>query len=138
MDEKSTGKRKSGMGLKGPDELCVAAKHSVDGFWAALRGEKAFRTDLVVFVACVCVVAAIPGLTVCERAVMVYVVFFPLVAELVNTAIEKTIDRISPDYHRLSGLVKDIGSAVVLAAFVGAGICWAVILVGWAFRVFGK
>ena len=138
MDDKSTGERKPGIGLKGPGELCAAAKHSTDGFVAVLRGEKAFRTDLAVFIACVCVVAVIPGLTVCERAVMIYVVFFPLVAELVNTAIEKTIDRISPDYHRLSGLAKDIGSAVVSAAFVGAGICWAVILVGWAFRVFWK
>lgn len=133
-----TGERKFEIGLKSPDELCAASKHSADGFLAVLKGEKAFRTDLVVFAVCVCIALAIPGLSACERAVMIYVAFFPLVAELVNTAIEKTVDRISTDYHRLSGLAKDIGSAVVTAAFLGAGICWSVILVGWAIRVFGK
>ena len=135
---KSKEEQDSGIGLKSPDELCEASKHSADGFLAVLRSEKAFRTDLVVFVVCMCIALAIPRLSACERALMIYVVFLPLVAELVNTAIERTIDRISTDYHRLSGLAKDIGSAAVSAAFVGAGICWSVILTGWAFRVFWK
>lgn len=123
--------------LKSPVELKEAAKHSVDGFLAVLLSEKAFRTDLVAFVASVVVTFAIPGLSSCERALMIYVAFTPLVAELMNTAIEKTIDRISTDYHKLSGLAKDIGSTLVLASFVGAGMCWAVVLVGWAMRFFG-
>lgn len=124
-------------GLKNPKELRAAARHSADGFLAVLFGEKAFRTDLVVFAVSVIVAVLMPQLTWCERALMIYVVFIPLVAELMNTAIEKTIDRISTDYHRLSGLAKDIGSSVVLASFVGAGICWAVILIGWSIRYFG-
>lgn len=103
-----------------------------------LFGEKAFRTDLVAFCVCTAVCLILPGLSLCERAVMVYVAFMPLVAELINTAIEKTIDRISTDYHVLSGLAKDIGSALVSATFVGAGICWFIILVGHVWRFFMK
>lgn len=127
---------KSRIELKNPEELRAAARHSAHGFLAVLFGEKAFRTDLVVFVVCVLIVCLIPQLSFCERAVMIYVAFIPLVAELMNTAIEKTVDRISTDYHVLSGLAKDIGSTLVSASFVGAGICWFVILLGWALRFF--
>lgn len=125
---------KSKIVLKSPEELKAAARHSLDGFAAVLFGEKAFRTDLVVFVVCVVVASAIPGLSWCERALMIYTSFFPLLAELVNTAVEKTIDRISLERHPLSGLAKDIGSALVLASFAGMGICWFVILLGWGLR----
>lgn len=121
--------------LKSPKELRDAAEHSFRGFWAVLWSEKAFRTDLVVFAVCVSIAALIPYLTCCERALMIYSAFIPLVAELINTAIEKTIDRISLDYHPLSGLAKDIGSALVLAAFVGTVICWGIVLLGWLLRI---
>ena len=137
MNAEAIEKLKSRIELKNPEELKAAARHSADGFMAVLFGEKAFRTDLVVFAACVIIALFVPRLTWCERALMIYVAFMPLVAELMNTAIEKTIDRISTDYHRLSGLAKDIGSSLVLASFVGAGICWAVILIGWSMRYFG-
>lgn len=123
--------------LKSPAELRAAAEHSMRGFVSVLFGEKAFRTDLVVFVVCVAVAFAVPGLSCCERAFLVYTAFMPLIAELVNTAIEKTIDRISTERHWLSGLAKDIGSALVSTAFVGAGIAWAIVLGGWAMRRFG-
>lgn len=128
---------KSRIELKNPEELREAARHSLHGFLAVLLGEKAFRTDLVIFAISVGVALFIPNLSVCERALMIYVSFIPLVAELMNTAIEKTIDRISMDYHQLSGLAKDIGSTLVVASFVGAAICWAVILIGWIIRYFG-
>ena len=124
--------------LKTPEELRQAAMHSMRGFLEVLFTEKAFRTDLVVFAACVAIALGVPGFSWCERALMTYTAFIPLVAELINTAIEKTIDRISLDYHRLSGLAKDIGSALVSASFVGMGICWAVVILGWILRMFVK
>ena len=118
--------------IKSPAEMKASAEHSVRGFLSVLLDEKAFRTDFLTFVCCSGIALAIPSLSACERALMIY-----SVAELVNTAIEKTIDRISTDFHWLSGLAKDIGSSLVLVSFVGAGIVWAVILVAWALRYFG-
>ena len=122
--------------LKTPSEIRAAAEHSMRGFMSVLFGEKAFRTDLVVFVVCVVVAFLVPGLSWCERAFLVYTAFMPLIAELVNTAIEKTVDRISTEHHWLSGLAKDIGSSLVSTAFVGAGIAWAIVLGGWAAEKF--
>jgi diacylglycerol kinase (ATP) len=122
---------KNAMAIKSPEELQRATECSVRGFRAVLFGEKAFRTDLVVFIIA-SVVAFLLPVTWCERAVMIYTVFIALVAEIINTAIETVIDRISTEWNVLSGKAKDIGSAIVFVAFFGAGITWAVILWGLA------
>ena len=127
---------RSKLAIKTPEELKSAMEHSMNGFLAVLFGEKAFRTDLVVFAVCVLATALIPSLSWCERSLLIFSAFQPLLAELMNTAIEKTIDRISLEYHELSKLAKDIGSTLVLASFVGTGLCWAVILIGWGLRCF--
>ncbi len=120
--------------LKTPEELVKATEQSVRGFRAVLFGEKAFRTDLVVFFVSTAIACALP-VTWCERALMIYTVFMGLMAEIVNTAIETTVDRISTEYHELSGRAKDIGSALVFVSFFGAGIAWFVILLGLGLRL---
>ena len=115
--------------LKSPDEIRAAAEHSVKGFMAVLFGEKAFRTDLVVFFITTAVACILP-VSWCERALLVYTVFMALICEIINTAIETVVDRISTEFNVLSGRAKDIGSFLVFAAFLGAGICWAIIVFG--------
>ena len=119
-----------------PNRVRGKVGNSLRGFRAVLMHEKAFRIDLIVFAVCTVIVSLIPDLSGCERAVMIYSVFVPILAEMVNTAVETTVDRISKDYHHLSGRAKDIGSALVCASFLGAGICWFVILLGWSLRTF--
>lgn len=120
--------------LKSPDEIKAATEYSVRGIKAVLFGEKAFRSDLVIFIAAATVACVLP-VTCCERALMIYTVFMALMAEIINTAIETVVDRISTDYNELSGRAKDIASALVFAAFLGAGISWAVIIIGLAIRL---
>ena len=122
--------------LKSPQELKDAAEYSARGFRAVLFGEKAFRTDIVVF-AIATVVAFVLPVSWCERALMVYTVFMALIAEIANTAIETVVDRISLERHELSGRAKDIASSLVVVAFIGAGITWIIILVGLAIRYLG-
>lgn len=122
--------------LKSPQELKNAVEYSARGFREVLFGEKAFRTDIVVFVISTVVAFVLP-VSWCERALMVYSVFMALIAEIANTAIETVVDRISLERHELSGKAKDIASSLVVAAFIGAGITWAIILAGLAIRYFG-
>ena len=63
-----------------------------------------------------------------ERVLLVASVVWVLLVELLNTAVEYTVDRIGPEYHELSGLAKDIGSAAVLVSLVLAAVVWLVIL----------
>ena len=120
--------------LKTPQELKDSAEYSARGFRAVLFGEKAFRTDVVIFVFCTVAALLLP-VSWCERAVMIYTVFMALVAEIINTAIETVVDRISLERNELSGRAKDIASCLVVAAFVGAGVAWTIILAGLAIRL---
>jgi diacylglycerol kinase (ATP) len=64
------------------------------------------------------------------RALMVGSVMLLLVVELLNSAVEATVDRVSLDDHSLAKRAKDIGSAAVMVALVNVPITWALVLLG--------
>ena len=104
-----------------------ATRYSFAGITAAARHEAAFR-ELVAL----CVVA-IPaalwlGDTGLERALLIAVVLLALIVELLNAAVEATVDRISLEHHRLAKRAKDIGSAAVMVALLNAAAVWALII----------
>jgi diacylglycerol kinase (ATP) len=113
----------------GPLRLWQAWQNSVDGLKQAYRQEAAFRQE--VWLAAVLIPAAlllpVAGL---GRALLLGSVLLVLVVELVNSAIEATVDRISAERHPLSKLAKDIGSAAVFVALVNALVVWCCVLFG--------
>ena len=104
-----------------------AARNSLAGVVAAARNEGSFQVELAV-----CVVLLPLGLwlggTGVERALLVSSVLIVLCAELVNTALEAAVDRISLEIHPLARRAKDIGSAAVMLALVNAGVVWLLVL----------
>ena len=104
-----------------------AARNSLAGVVAAARNEGSFQVELAV-----CVVLLPLGLwlggTGVERALLVSSVLIVLCAELVNTALEAAVDRISLEMHPLAKRAKDIGSAAVMLALVNAGAVWLLVL----------
>ena len=104
-----------------------AARNSLAGIAAAARNEGSFQVELAV-----CVVLLPLGLwlggTGVERALLVSSVLIVLCAELVNTALEAAVDRISLEIHPLARRAKDIGSAAVMLALVNAGAVWLLVL----------
>ena len=69
------------------------------------------------------------GRTGVERALLIGPMVLILVVELLNSAIETTVDRIGLEHHELSGLAKDMGSAAVLLSFGLLGMTWLLVLV---------
>jgi diacylglycerol kinase (ATP) len=65
-----------------------------------------------------------------QRVLMVGSVLLLIIVELLNSAVEATVDRISLDHHRLAKRAKDIGSAAVLIALVNMAMVWCLILLG--------
>ena len=70
------------------------------------------------------------GHSAIERALLTAPVVLILIVELLNSAIEATVDRIGFERHALAGLAKDIGSAAVLMSFVLLGVVWLLVLLG--------
>ena len=92
-------------------------------------GGLAWRQELA-FAALVIPVGLWLGHTGVERALLVGPVLLILVVELINSAIEATVDRIGFERHALAGLAKDIGSAAVFMSFVLFGVVWLLVLLG--------
>jgi diacylglycerol kinase (ATP) len=99
------------------------------GLCGAFRSEAAFRQELA-FAALVIPVGLWLGHTGVERALLTGPVLLILVVELINSAIEATVDRIGFERHALAGLAKDIGSAAVFMSFVLFGVIWLLVLLG--------
>ena len=87
--------------------LSRSIKCSFDGLLAAYKSEVAFRQDLVIC-SCLFVLALFWPVAFFYKMLMLLSLFFILFSELINTAIETTIDRISPEIHPLSKKAKDI------------------------------
>ena len=113
--------------LKGVARLYAAYQNSRSGFRDIWHNEEAFRTEFIVFL------LSIPAaFWVGENAIMIaLLIISPLllvIVEVLNSAIEATVDRIGPERHELSRIAKDYGSlAVLLAAFI-PGILWTAAL----------
>jgi diacylglycerol kinase (ATP) len=99
------------------------------GLRGAFREEAAFRQELGLAVI-VIPLALWLGHSGLERALLVGPVLLTLVVELINSAIEATVDRIGFERHALAGLAKDIGSAAVLMSFILLGAVWLLVLLG--------
>jgi diacylglycerol kinase (ATP) len=102
---------------------------SVRGLAGAFREEAAFREELA-FAAIVIPLGLWLGHSGIERALLVGPVLLILIVELINSAIEATVDRIGFERHALAGLAKDIGSAAVFMSFVLLGAVWLLVLLG--------
>ena len=114
-------------GETGVRRVINATRNSFAGFAEAVRCEDAFRQELLL-AAVLVPVALWSGRSGFERALLAGSVVLVLVVELLNSAVEATVDRISFDNHRLAKRAKDIGSAAVMLSLVNAGLIWLLIL----------
>lgn len=112
----------------GIKRIIKALGYSCDGFKATFESEQSFRQDLVFFAVSVCL-ALVLDFSIFMKALIFFASFLILFAELINTAIETIIDRISPEYHDLSKKAKDIGSSMILVAFVNVFFIWMFALI---------
>lgn len=120
-------------GRTGLDRILRAAGYSASGLRAAYIGESAFRQE--VWLAVVLVPAAFwVGRDWIEVALLVGTAVLVLIVELLNSAVEAVVDRVSLDRHELSKRAKDFGSAAVMLALLLCGGTWGAALWhrGWS------
>jgi diacylglycerol kinase (ATP) len=101
--------------------------YAIEGFWAAVRHEPSFREDLI-FVGLLTPVAVILPVKAVSTAVMLASLFVIIIAELLNSAIEWTIDDISLEKRLFAKRAKDMGSAAVFLSYINCIVVWGVII----------
>lgn len=107
--------------------LLLATINSWNGLRAAVRSEEAFRQEVAAFVIAI-PFAFLIGAGLWQRVALVGVVVLVMVVELLNTAIEKLSDHVTPDTHPAIGMIKDMSSAAVGLSLLLAGLVWLVAL----------
>lgn len=111
----------------GPGRLLAAGRNSMLGLKAAWRFEAAFRQETLLI--CVLLpIALLAPINTVEKVLLVGSLLLVLIIELLNSAIEAVVDRVSLDHHELSGRAKDLGSAAVLFSLLLVLLTWTIIL----------
>lgn len=112
---------------RGPGKIWRAFMWSCKGLAIAFRIESSFRLEVY----CLLVLAPLAfwlGQTPIERALLVGSLLLVLSAELLNSAVEQVVDRISPEFAVFAGRAKDMGSAAVFLTMLNVLAIWGALL----------
>jgi diacylglycerol kinase len=102
--------------------------HAFEGLWQALRSQRNLRIHLG-FTAAVAAVGWLLALTNVEWAILTLTIGLVWATELFNTAVEHTVDLISPTQHPMAKIAKDVAAAAVLVAAIAAAVVGLIIFV---------
>jgi diacylglycerol kinase (ATP) len=107
--------------------IILATRYSAQGLIAAVKGEAAFRQELALAIVLVPLGIWL-GDDGTQRALLAGSVLIVLMVELLNSAVESAVDRISEERHPLAKRAKDLGSAAVMLSLAAAALVWLLIL----------
>ena len=116
-------------GKTGLRRILNAAGYSWAGLRAAFSHEDAFRQEVLLVLACIPLAFVLETDTI-KRVLLIAPLFLILIVELLNSAIEAVVDRVSLENHHLAKRAKDIGSAAVLISLASAVTVWLLVLTG--------
>ena len=116
-------------GKTGLARIWNALHYSIAGLRAAFQHEDAFRQECVLAAILIPAAFFVPT-DGTGKALLIGSTLLVLMVELLNSAIEATVDRVSLERHQLAKRAKDIGSAAVLIALLNMALVWALVLLG--------
>mgnify|MGYP000308350110 FL=1 len=114
----------------GINRVVLAFKNSQRAFKWLAKNEAAFKQELFLLALSLTIIS-IWQIGIYEKVMLLISVLFVIFAEVVNTAIEATIDRVGLEIHPLSGLAKDLGSAAVLIALLISSFVWISVFISY-------
>lgn len=126
---RGTGRRSSALR---PERIWHATRYSLHGLRAAWDHEPAFRQELMLAAFLIPLAFALAlawSISWTQCALLIASVLLILLVELLNSAIESVVDRISGEHHALSKRAKDTGSAAVLVTIVNCAVVWVLVLI---------
>jgi diacylglycerol kinase (ATP) len=115
-------------GKTGLTRIWNAFHYSLDGLVSAYRYESAFRQELWLGIVMAAVAVILP-VSLVQLALLLGSVLLVLITELLNSAVEAVVDRVSAERHDLAKRAKDMGSAAVFISLANCVIVWGLVLV---------
>lgn len=114
-------------GKTGLRRIWNAFGYSLAGLRAAYHHEDAFRQETWLALVLIPLALFLPAGGI-GKALMIGSVMLVLIVELLNSAVEAAVDRVSLENHRLAARAKDIGSAAVLVSLLNVVVVWGLVL----------
>lgn len=102
-------------------------RYALEGLAEVTRNEPSFRLQIVLFV-CGMTVAYLLPVSFLYKAILAVSLFIPVIAEIINSAIERTVDLVTFDHHELAKRAKDAGAALVFVSLVMLAFIWVLTL----------
>ena len=115
-------------GTSGVQRILNATSYSLAGFKAAFQNEAAFRQIILINLLLIPLSFFMPVSRV-EQVLMIVVCLLAIIVELINSAIEAVVDRVSMEQHPLSKNAKDMGSAAQFVALAIITLTWGACLI---------
>lgn len=115
-------------GTSGLQRILNATSYSLAGFKAAFQNEAAFRQIILINALLIPLSFFMPVSRV-EQVLMIVVCLLAIIVELINSAIEAVVDRVSMAQHPLSKNAKDMGSAAQFVALAIIALTWGACLI---------
>jgi diacylglycerol kinase (ATP) len=114
-------------GNTGITRIIRAFGFSMKGFRAAWKHEAAFRQEVALTVV-LAPLAFVVAETMIQLALLLSTLFIVLITEILNSAVEAAVDRISAEQHDLAGRAKDMGSAAVFLSLSMTAVIWGLVI----------
>lgn len=109
--------------------LLKNTKYALDGLKDIIKNETSFKIEIILFFIVSFIILFIDfGFSYVSKAILFLSMFIPLIAEVINSAIERVVDLVTLEYKPLAKRAKDIGSLIVFISFVFLFFIWASVL----------
>ncbi len=105
-----------------------AVKYAAKGFWILITSEKSIIAQVIIGII-MTTMGFIMHISATEWMFQIFAIGLVLVAESLNTAIEKMADFIHPEYHERIGFIKDISAGAAFFAAIFAVIIGLIIYI---------
>ena len=101
--------------------------YAVEGFIDIVKNETSFKWQLLMFLVMGVTAWNLP-ITFTQSSILFLSLFIPILAEVVNSAIERVVDLVTQDYHILAKQAKDVGATIVLLSLILTSLIWMAVL----------
>lgn len=102
-------------------------RYALNGLLEVSQNEKSFRLQILLFVTGMISAWVLP-ITFTQSAILAVSLFIPLMAEMINSAVERTVDLVTFDHHELAKRAKDAGAALVFLSLAMLAFIWGLTL----------
>ena len=102
-------------------------RYALEGLREVSQNEKSFRLQIVLFVVGMILAWTLP-ISFVQSAILSVSMFIPIMAEMINSSVERTVDLVTFDHHELAKRAKDAGAALVFLSLSMLALIWGLVL----------